>query len=263
MIIAAMKAADLLSWSRRTRVRLPGFPADIQPQTLEQGYAIQLAAARQRSATPSGFKVGLTSETAQRAARTGAPIAGRLALADIVRAPARLTLDAQHLRVVEAEVVFEMGADLPATRAPFSEADMAACIRGAFAGLEICDSRFVHCDDLPLPHIVADNSNADRLVIGDALADWSRADLAVTLARRGEPLVTGSTAQVLGHPLRSLVWLANWLAASGESLRCGQWVATGSCTGITQVAASDHVVATFGTAARVSVELVPETGRAR
>jgi 2-keto-4-pentenoate hydratase len=261
MNIEATKAAELLSASRRYGLRLPGLPLNLQPGDIEQGYAIQLAAARMRSATPCGFKIGLTSEAAQRAAGTNAPIVGRLAFADILRAPACVPLHARHLRVVEAEIVFEMGKDLPVSRAPFSEEAVAKHVRGAFAGLEICDSRFLDSDDLSVAHVVADNSFADRIVIGDALDDWTRAklaDLEVILTRQGAPPTIGSSSRVLGNPLSALTWLANWLALRGEGLLQGQWIATGSCTGITRAAEKDRVVATFADEARVSVELLPE-----
>lgn len=261
MNLEAAKAAELLIASRRYGMRLPGFPERLEPRDLDQGYAIQLATARMRSATPCGFKIGLTNEAAQRAAGTNAPIVGRLALADILRVPAQAPLHARHLRVVEAEVVFAMDRDLPIQRAPFNEADLVAHVRGAFAGIEICDSRFVDADAVSVAHVVADNSYADRLVIGDALNDWTHVDLAnleVILTRQGEAPTVGSTSRVLGNPLRALTWLANWLALRGEGLRRGQWIATGSCTGITEASANDEIVATFGTQARVSVELIPD-----
>jgi 2-keto-4-pentenoate hydratase len=105
---------------------------------------------------------------------------------------------------------------------------------------------------------VADNSNADLVIVGDPLEKWDAetlADMPVMLELRGKPAVKGTTGHVLGQPLRSLTWLANWLTRHGEGLKSGQLVASGSCTGMTQIGTDDLVVAKFGDRAQVRVEI--------
>jgi 2-keto-4-pentenoate hydratase len=257
----AMKAAEILFRCRQNTMRLDSLPPDLAPQDLDEAYAIQHAVAQRRPQPDAGFKIGLTSAAAQGAAGATAPIAGRLAYADLRRNLTKIALPRSHLRVVEAEVIFEMGRDLPATEAPFTVERVAASICAAFAGIEVCDTRYINCDELPLALIVADNSNADLLVKGDRLTEEdvkAFAALPVTLERRGQPAIRGSTAKVLGHPFHSVTWLANWLAQRGECLQRGQLIASGSCTGIAEAAADDIVAATFGTNARVSVEFALE-----
>jgi len=256
-----MKAAEILFRSRQNNTRLESLPTGLTPRDLDEGYAIQQAVAQRRPRSDAGFKIGLTSAASQGAAGVTAPIAGRLAHADLRPNLARIALPRNHLRVVEAEVIFEMGSDLPAGHAPFTVEQVAATICAAFAGIEICDTRFVDSDESSLALIVADNSNADLLVKGDRLTEddvKALAALPVTLERRGQPAIRGSTAKVLDHPFRSVTWLANWLAQRGEYLRRGQLIASGSCTGITEAAADDIVAATFGANARVSVEFALE-----
>jgi 2-keto-4-pentenoate hydratase len=237
-------------------LRCQGLPTALAPRDLDHAYRLQLDVATERGAT-AGFKVGLTSVEAT----VTEPIVGRLAPQDILRTGARITLGEHHLRIAEAEVVFQVGEDLASADGPFSQAQVANCVSDVFAGIEICNSRFSNIDAVPIVDVIADNSNADLLVIGDRLTDTevrSLAHLPVTLARTGQAIVTGSTAKVLGHPMRSLMWLANWLAARGDGLKRGQLIASGSCTGITEFAATDLVVVTFGAGTRVSVECVPE-----
>ena len=252
------KAAELFSWSRRVAAPIRSLPADLMPKTLEQAYDIQIATFRLRGMGAAGFKIGLTNVDAQRSAGVAAPIAGRLASADIMRSSARIALPHDHLRIVEAEVVFEVGCALSAKEGSLSEADVHDCLRGAYAGIEICNSRLSDdSEDTSLPTIVADNSNADRLVVGDPLPDWSveaLANLPVTLTRRGQPAVDGTTGSVLGQPLKAVTWLANWLGARGEGLKPGDLIASGSCTGMTEVARDDAVIAVFGGGARVAVD---------
>lgn len=258
------RAAELLLWSRNNQVRLQGLPPDLTPRDLHEAYEIQLAVAQLRRVPNAGFKLGLTNEEAQRAADTFAPIVGWLGSVDVRRGQSKVALPDKHLRIVEAEVVFELGSDLPAGHAPYSEQRVTASVSHVFAGIELCDTRFEESLDLPLPCVVADNSNAHLIVVGDALSEQdvaSLGDLSVTLQRRGKPDIKGSTQNVLGNPLRALTWLANWLARRGEGLKRGQLVSSGSCTGMAQVAVEDFVAATFGGAAQVSVEFARESGK--
>jgi 2-keto-4-pentenoate hydratase len=262
--IRAGKAAELLLWARRSQTRLRELPADLVPRDLNEAYEIQTAVAEMRGLPNAGFKLGLTNEKAQRAMDSFAPIAGRLNSVDIRRSHSKIELPETHLRIVEAEVVFEIGGDLPAAHGPYSQQRVLANVSRAFAGIELCDTRFDESADLPLACLVADNSNADLVVVGDelaredliVLANPSAAGLPVTLQRRGEPEISGSTQNVLGNPLHGLTWLANWLARRGEGLKRGQRVASGSCTGMTPVACDDTVAATFGSGARVCVDFV-------
>lgn len=255
--VSITKAAELFSWSRRVGAPIRIVPGDLLPKNLEEAYQIQIATVRLRGMGTAGFKVGLTNAEAQRGAGAAAPIAGRLVSADILRSPARIALPRDHLRIVEAEVVFEVGCTVSAADAPLSEADVYRCVRAAYAGIEICNSRLSCSVDAPLPAIVADNSNADRLVVGDRLTDWTveaLADARVTLTQRGQPAIDGTSRRVLGHPLKAVMWLVNWLGTRGEGLKEGDLIASGSCTGMTEVAPDDAVSATFGGTARVSVE---------
>ncbi len=258
--IRVRRAAELLMWSRKTHERLQELPEDLGPVNLDQAYEIQTAVAVLRAVPLAGFKIGLTNQAAQRANAVVEPIVGRLGLMDIRRSHSRIELPVNHLRIIESEVIFEMGADLAPERAPFTEERVAESLRRAFAGIELCNARIEDREDRPLTHLVADNSNADLIIVGDPLDSWDAAtlaDLPVTLEVRGNPPVQGSTAKVLGQPLRAVTWLANWLARNGAGLQKGQLVASGSCTGMTQIPADAQVVARFGDLAQVQVEFSP------
>lgn len=251
------QAAQLLLRARRTNVPLSELPMELRPADIMAAYAIQRTVARLRGLEIAGFKVGLTNIRAQSAMGTTEPIVGRLAVADIRRSPARLRVT--EPRIVEAEVIFEVAHDLPPALAPFTSERVAEALGSAYAGIEVCASRFTS-DDVSIADVIADNSNAEFLVIGEPLPSsvMSRlTDLPVTLLRRGQEPVQGSTANVLGQPLLSVTWLANWLARQGEGLSRGQLIASGSCTGMVEAARDDLVVARFGTVAQAIVEFNP------
>ncbi|MBU6442527.1 MAG: hypothetical protein KGR48_01335 [Alphaproteobacteria bacterium] len=257
--------AALLSAARMSSQFLDHRTAFPHLQDLREAHDIQCAAFALRHAPVAAYKIGLTNVDAQQAIGAGEPVAGRLAADDLIRSPARIRAP-HHLRIVEAEIVFEIGKDLPGSSTPYARSDILSAISSVYAGIEICNSRFGP-EDVSLLHLVADNSNADRLVLGDRLSGLRPVDLAdlpVTLACEGRPVVSGSSARVLGDPVASVAWLANWLATCGEALKRGQFVASGSCTGVTEVDVGQTVVARFGEFGAAQAVFVPiedeETG---
>src|SRR5260370_20573250 len=68
-------------------------------------------------------------------------------------------------------------------------------------------------------------------VRGPAVREWRGLDLAAAhgvMVINGEQGGQGRGAEVMGHPLEALVWLANMLAERGQSLQTGMTVITGS-----------------------------------
>ena len=253
-----LKAAEFLLWSRRSGAAPRDLPRELEPADLEHGYAIQLETAKLRGQPVAGYKVGLTNLAAQRAAGVSAPIAGRLAPTDIIRGPgpSPIPLAPQHLRIVEAELVFEIGRTLSQSDLPIREQTLRESVSAVYAGMELCNSRLSAADP-PLPAVVADNSNADVLIVGEPLPDWQmklRGELPVLLTRRGGEPVHGSSLRVLGSPLKAVIWLAGWLLSRGERLAAGSLIASGSCTGVTEIARNDVVTAVFGDIAKVTAE---------
>ena len=75
-------------------------------------------------------------------------------------------------------------------------------------------------------------------VAGDGVADWQAHDLSgipVTVKVDGEQVASGTGKAVMGHPLNALVWLANHLGSSGQGLRAGDWISTGTCAGVVPI----------------------------
>jgi 2-keto-4-pentenoate hydratase len=72
------------------------------------------------------------------------------------------------------------------------------------------------------------------------------AEFPVTITAAGAPLSTHHGRHGDGHPLRPLVWLANFLAERGEPLRAGQIVTTGSYAGAIEVPLDAPLAVQFG-----------------
>lgn len=223
--------------------------------SLAQAYAVQAALFAARGVDLAGWKIGLTGQAIRDAMGAIEPVAGMLAPADILRGPVSAAIDGGE-HYVEAELVLEIAADLPASSAPFGHGDVASVIGAVHVGIELVQSRF-SSSDLPLDLLIADNCMADRLLVGDKVAEqWDErfADLGMTLHGPGGDIVHGSTAAVMGNPLDAVTWLANHLARRGTSLRRGQLVSSGTCTGATLVRPGDRVTADLAGIAGATIE---------
>ena len=75
----------------------------------------------------------------------------------------------------------------------------------------------------------------------------------MTLSIDGEEAASGSGADVLGHPLNTLVWLANDLSRRGIGLQEGQVVTTGTMTGMTPCRPGATAVGDYGPMGTVQV----------
>lgn len=193
------------------------------------------------------WKLGLTSAMAREAFGADAPAVGRLAASAILNSGTEVRHARQEM-YAEAELVFEMGNDLPPINVPYTRSTVLPAVKAIYGGIELAASRF-DTTDLSLGLFVADNAMGHALVLGKRLSTrWEDrfADMPVTIATNGQVQENGSTIRVMGNPLDALVWLANWLCDNGEGgLRREQLVASGTCTGATPVTAGDVITTAF------------------
>lgn len=245
--------ASALDMARRTGRPVP-LPQDM---TLDEGYRVQAAAFAERQQPLGGWKIGLTGDRVRNLFGATAPAAGRLAAADILNGPSVARIGAAT-HYIEAELVFEMAHRLAPQALPFTLEQVAAAVGALHVGLELVTCRF-EPDDLSLGLLVADNCMADRLFVGDKIADgWDDrfVDVAMTLEGPGSESTTGSTTAVMGNPLIAVTWLANWLAEQGLALEAGQFVSSGTCTGATVVKPGDRVAADLGGLGGAGIEFI-------
>lgn len=226
--------------------------------SLEEAYDAQRRIFEMRGDGLVGWKLAATSEIAQERMGLSNPVAGRLAAADVLQTGEDVEAPPGAL-YAEAELAVMLRSDLPARDQAYDSSDIAAAIGPVYAAIEMCASRYAD-DEVEAPALVADNAFAYRLVLGRMLApswDAKFAATPVTLDLGEGRCVQGSTAAVMGNPLKAVVWLANWLASQGEWLKRGQVIATGSCTGISEVHVGETLRASFGGVEGAPVTIVP------
>ena len=84
-------------------------------------------------------------------------------------------------------------------------------------------------------------------MLGAAHSRWEDlAEIAGTMFLNGEPIGSGTGAQVMGHPFEALAWLANTLASRGQGLSANDIVLTGSIVETHWVDAGDHIKVSIG-----------------
>jgi 2-keto-4-pentenoate hydratase len=242
------RAAALLVETRRSARPLRELPMDLRPVTQRDAYAIQDAVIASMGAI-GGWKVGAKSPNAE---PTCAPLPESL----VVLSPHTFPSDALRLRGIEAEIAFRLARDLPPRSVAYTAAEVFAAIGSVHPAVEIVESRFEDFRETDPLSVLADSQSHGALVFGPGRVDAIRID-----PTRQEAVLYFDDAQVArtvgGNPAgdlgRLLAWLANHCATRCGGMRAGQFVTTGSCTGMLFAREHTRVVAELGALGRVEV----------
>ena len=226
-------AADWLYHSIKAR-DIFADPAEGLGETLADAYAIQdaLIARMETDDGPiAGWKVALTSPVMQQMCGVDHPCEGAVLRERVQRSPAVCDTSKLGRLGVEAEIALVIGQDMPSDGEPYTSESAASCVSAAHAAIELVDDRNADYATITAAKLIANNSLNAGIILGPAVHDWRGLDLA---ALKGAMLIDGKTvaegtgADILGHPLNALVWLANSLTARGRMLRAGDIVMCGS-----------------------------------
>ena len=201
--------------------------------SVPEAYRIQQALLARRLARGEhmvGLKMGFTSAAKMVQMGVSDQICGRLT--DVMQVENGATISLQgyiHPRC-EPEIAFLLGKPLEANA---STAEALAAVGSVAPALEIIDSRYQQFR-FSLTDVIADNASSAAFVVG-AWVDCTThvaalSDLPVTLRIDGQLRQSGSTSDILGDPLLSLVAAARLAAQSGAPLKAGDIVLAGAAT---------------------------------
>lgn len=209
--------------------------------TTADAYAIQAASiARrlERGERRSGVKMGFTSRAKMVQMGVHDVIWGRLTEEMALEEGDAVPLSRYVHPRVEPELAFLLAKPLPARVSLVQALEAVAAIAPA---LEVIDSRYENFR-FSLTDVIADNASSSGYVIGswsDPLRDFSNLGLVMSIDGRARQI--GSTAGILGHPLRSLVAAARLAAEAGEPLQAGAIVMAGGATAAEALEPAMHV----------------------
>lgn len=204
-------------------------------------YAVQAASLARRVARGErrvGMKMGFTSRAKMVQMGVHDMIWGRLTDAMAVEEGGSLSLSRFVHPRVEPELAFLLKHPLPPGASLPEALEAVAAIAPA---LEIIDSRY-EAFRFSLTDVIADNASSSGFVLGPWQSPHQPLDnLGLVLSIDGQPRQVGSTAGILGHPLRSLVAAARLSGQAGEPLQAGWVVLAGGATAAEAPAPGQHV----------------------
>jgi 2-keto-4-pentenoate hydratase len=188
--------------------------------------------------------------------RIAAPIYGPVFRRTVFQSPGSLRARDFHHTMLESEFAFRFGADLPPRAKPYARDEIVAAVDALIPAFEIISSRVAKLSPDKVPLVVADFCANGGAVCGRPIEDWHAIDLParkVALHLGGALCEQGSGADVLGNPLNVLDWFVNALRAQGIALARGQFVLTGTMTGLRTAEVGQPAVADFGDLGKVQV----------
>lgn len=239
-------AAETLAAARIAHAPVELLPEALWPADLEAAYRIQSRVHERLSADRFGprigWKIGCTTPVMQTYLGIPEPCAAGLFAGTRHRSGVRLRA-ADFRRIgIECEIGVRFKAAVEGDAAEDRNA-IAAAIGAVFAAIEIVDDRYADWRSTDTPTLIADDFFAAGCVLGAEAPIDEVGDLA-TLAGitriNGEEAGRGVGADVLGHPLNALAFLAGNLAARGRRIEAGEIVLTGSLVETRWLAAGDH-----------------------
>jgi len=228
-------AAEVLHQTRLRRGLVGRLPAAIAPDSEAEGTATQYALAGIVGATrPAGFKIGATGKRMQEYLGLTGPAAGFVAETGLHASGAKLKFaDCVHPGV-ECELAVRLARDIPP--GPCTREQAAASVGELMAGIELVDNRYGALDTIHMPTVLADQMFHTAAITGAPVGreTWSRLDIPGLVGRisiNGQERDHGAGAELMGHPMQCLAWLASSLLAEAfGGLKAGQVVMLGSVT---------------------------------
>ncbi len=209
--------------------------------TLAQAYAIQSELVKCREARGEqrvGVKMGFTSRAKMVQMGLSDVIWGRLTAGMQIEEGTTVDFSRFVHPRCEPEIAFILKKPLAGH---VTGPQALAAVEAIAPALEIIDSRYENFK-FTLPDVIADNASSSGFVIGpwsDPHIDFS--NLGLTLNIDGRVAQVGSTAALLGHPLRSLVAAARLAAEADEPLQPGWVVMAGGATSAEWIKAGQYI----------------------
>lgn len=207
----------------------PSLRAD-SPFTLDEAYKIQELSVQQREQRGEkrvGVKLGFTSQEKMRQMGVNHLIWGVITDAMDVANGGEVELNNFNHPRIEPEIAF-ITKDV--INAPLTMENALEKISAICPAMEIIDSRYEQFK-FTLEDVVADNTSSAAFVLGDEIAvNTDISDCTVKMYENDMVVQQGSTAALLGHPIRCIVQVSELLAEKGQELPAGSIILAGAAT---------------------------------
>ncbi|MCB1492204.1 MAG: hypothetical protein KDJ77_10475 [Rhodobiaceae bacterium] len=248
---AIARVAAAINDADRAGGHLDRLPDGCSPATVAEALAVQEYVVANSGQTVAGWKLARMDDTV---------CWGTIYARDLLDAPARVPAARFPVMGVEAEIAYRFRTDLPRGDEPLSE-DRVAALLEPVPAFEIVDSRFSDYKGTPVLDRMCDRMSNGALVVGrwQAPVPEDFAEMVVRLDRDGKPLFEGAGSHVRKDPLiPALEFIADQHAH--RDFRAGQFLTTGTFTGLIFGHAGESYAADFGGRAEVTLEFEAKTG---
>jgi len=233
MALSVTKVANWLHQVDKARAVVGWWPAQFATDDEREAYKVQDAFLKKQVVKQGplvGYKIALTSP--QILAQTGlkGPCYGPIRKKRVFEHKATVRADRWTRLGVELEVIFVIGANVPAPKeTPYDRDSIAEYVGEARAGFELIEDRGADYSRLAVNPLIMDAGWNGGSLLAKPNKNWR--DLPIdkldgSISFDGVEVRTGHSGDVLGHPHNALAWLANHLAEEGKGLHAGQIVLT-------------------------------------
>ncbi len=248
-----MQAADQLQTARRTQTPIESLPDALRPNSEAEAFAIQdiMAVAYGRT---GGWKIGA-------AGADGVPFFAPMPAAWMGDNGCLFRGLNHRLLGVEAEIAFRLAHPLPPRTPAYTRDELIAAIGSCHPVIEVLESAFIDPQAVSRPEMLADLQMHGGFVAGPAVPQWREIDWAqepVTLTIDGAVRYEAvGTAPAGPDLIRLLLFLANEGAERTGGLHEGDWITTGSWSGLNWASPGAEAIAHFKHAGRVTLVFAP------
>jgi 2-keto-4-pentenoate hydratase len=230
-------AAELLLASRNGDIVLPRLPDDCLPDDMAEAYAIQDVVAAALGPI-GGWKVGAKGPGEL-------PLCSPLPDQFIFAAPHYFSgAMAAGMRGMEVEIALRMKQDLPPRPQPYTDDEVFAAVGTVHPAIELVSSRYTEESAANVLAGQADSLGNCAFIYGPGRSDLGKVDQRLQRAElhfNGVVAVDAIGGNAAGDIWPLLTWLANHVAQRCGGLRAGQFVTTGTCTGLLRAPAGASV----------------------
>jgi 2-keto-4-pentenoate hydratase len=243
--------------ARRQRLPYRNLPDALRPSSIAEAYAAQEM--YYRLAEPvygavAGAKIATTTKVMQQLMGITHPCGGAIFARTIHASPARLPIaDFVNLRL-ESEIALQLGADLPASGAPWTRDTVAPAVAGAMPAFELIEDRNADYAQTEAASLIVENCWNGGVVVGTPKPITAAAVAGIA----GRFTIGGKAAGegLAEDPYATLAWLANHLAERGRDLKAGMVVITGSLIPTLSIARGERAVFTVAGLGEIVMDAV-------
>lgn len=238
-------AADEIARARIAGSRVAKLHPFLRPADEAAAYQVQAALHERLEPVLGrrvGYKIGCTTPVMQQYLGIHTPCSAGVFAGGVHRSGAVLRYDDFRHVGVECEIAVRLACDLPGGDTPLTVGSVRGAVAAYMAAIEIVDDRYEDWRSTDTPTLIADDFFAAGCVLGEPVTDpGDPAALVGVTAINGVEVGRGVGADVMGHPLNALAWIASSLAARGQHIREGEIVLLGSLVETKWLARGDQV----------------------